>query len=79
MAQECELLKECGFLRKYQNINPFACKGFIKKYCRGPRMPECKRMQYSLEHGTQPSDDMLPTGDILRSVESHQCSTTKTR
>jgi hypothetical protein len=56
MAQECELLLKCGFFKKYQNTNDLACIGFIKTYCRGPKMGECKRLEYQLEHGVPPSE-----------------------
>lgn len=73
---ECELLPKCGFFKKYQSTDEFACIGFISMYCRGPRMAECKRMQYRLEHGTPPPDDMLPTGSTLKSIEGRQPSIT---
>ena len=65
MPQECELLAKCGFFKKYQDIKDLACKGFISRYCRGPRQDECKRKQYRQEHGTPPSDDMMPSGQMM--------------
>ena len=65
MEDECELLKTCGFFKKYQSVKDLACKGFIKLYCKGPRMDECKRKQYRTEHGEPPPDDMLPSGQII--------------
>jgi len=32
------------------------------QYCLGDKMNECKRKEYSKEHGHAPSDDMMPTG-----------------
>ena len=73
MAAECELLEDCGLFKKYQDTNDLACTGFIKVYCRGPKLGECKRMEYYLEHGTLPSDDMLPSGTmIVKKVKRHQ-------
>jgi hypothetical protein len=63
--QECELLDTCGFFIKYQNTLNLACKGFIKSYCKGDLMDECKRKEYRMEHGAPPEDDMLPTGHIV--------------
>ena len=59
---ECELLDTCGFFRKYQNALNLACKGFIKTYCKGDLMDQCKRKEYRMEHGHPPGDDMLPSG-----------------
>jgi hypothetical protein len=65
MNQECELLTKCGFFKKYQTAKDLACKGFIQRYCKGPNMNECKRMQYRKENGTPPSDDMMPNGQMI--------------
>ncbi|MBN2217163.1 MAG: hypothetical protein JW719_07285 [Pirellulales bacterium] len=65
MKDECELLKNCGFFQKYQEVKDLACRGFIRMFCRGPRMEECKRKQYREKHGAPPSDDMLPTGQMV--------------
>ena len=60
--EECELLRDCGFFKKYQAAKDLACKGLIRLYCRGSRMEQCKRKQSRAEHGAPPSDDMLPSG-----------------
>ena len=65
MKQECEILGKCGFFKKYHDIKNLACRGFIRMYCRGPKMDECKRKQYLAEHGHPPDDDMLPSGDPI--------------
>ena len=65
MDQECELLAKCGFFKKYQATKDLACRGFIAQYCRGPQMADCKRLQYRRKHGVPPSDDMLPTGQMV--------------
>lgn len=65
MEKVCDLLDKCGFFKKYQITKEYACKGFIQMYCRGPKMNECKRKEYRLKNGTPPSDDMLPTGQII--------------
>lgn len=62
---ECELLDRCGFFRKHQGSLDLACRGFIKSYCKGPLMDDCKRKAYRQEHGTPPDDDMLPTGQMM--------------
>jgi hypothetical protein len=67
MENECELLNKCGFFRKYQSTKDLACKGFIIKYCKGPQQNECKRMEYRKQHGVPPTDDMMPTGQIISS------------
>ena len=64
---KCELLEKCGFFKKYQNSIDLACKGFIRMYCKGEKMIECKRMDYRKKHGAPPTDDMLPTGQIMSS------------
>ena len=63
--QECELLERCGFFLKPRESLDLACRGFVKSYCRGPLMDECRRKAYRREHGTPPPDDMLPTGQTM--------------
>lgn len=70
MAQECELLSTCGFFKKYQASQNLACQGFIKVYCRGPKIDQCKRKEYRRVHGQPPSDDMMPTGQMM-TEEAH--------
>ena len=61
----CELLGTCGFFSKYQNSLNMACKGFLKTYCEGPKMDECKRKEFRVANGHPPDDDMLPTGQMM--------------
>ena len=65
VAQECENLKQCGFFKKHGGVNDLACNWYIREYCNGPRQDVCKRKQYKLDHGKPPTDDMLPSGQIL--------------
>ena len=62
---DCDLLGTCGFFRKYQDSLDLACRGFIKSYCKGPKMDACARKQYRKEHGAPPDDNMLPTGQMM--------------
>ncbi|TYO95206.1 hypothetical protein EDC39_1226 [Geothermobacter ehrlichii] len=62
---ECELLATCGFFQKYQSSLDMACRGFVKTYCRGEKMDECRRKEYRRQHGKSPHDDMLPTGQMM--------------
>ena len=63
---QCELLEICGFFKKYQAVKDLACRGFIRLYCKGPMMDQCKRKKYREEHGFPPHDDMMPSGhDII--------------
>ena len=66
MAQECELLEQCGFFKKYQESMDMACNAIIKLYCKGPKMDQCKRKEYRKKHGHPPSDDMMPSGYIIK-------------
>ena len=66
MSQDCELLETCGFFKKYQETKELACRGFINQYCKGPKLDECKRKEYRLKNGEPPSDDMMPSGQIIR-------------
>jgi hypothetical protein len=66
MDEECELLSTCGFFRKYNETRDLECEGFIRLYCKGPKMAQCKRKAYLEEHGTPPSDDMLPSGYLFK-------------
>ena len=53
---QCELLDKCGFFLKYRDTLNLACRGFIKTYCEGEKMDECKRKEYRLKHGAPPHD-----------------------
>ncbi len=64
--EECDSLQKCGFFKKYQQTKDLACKGFMAIYCKGAKMDECKRKQFRKEHGKPPSDDMLPTGQMIK-------------
>lgn len=59
---ECENLANCGFFKKYKDTKNLACMGFIRLYCQGSHMNECKRKEYKKAHGTPPDDDMMPNG-----------------
>lgn len=65
MTQECELLSTCGFFKKYQETKNLACRGFIRQYCKGPDIEKCKRKEYRKKHGVPPSDDMMPSGQMI--------------
>ena len=62
---DCEMLPKCGFFKKYQATKDLACKGFIRQFCKGTKMNECKRKEYRKMHGVAPSDDLLPTGVLI--------------
>lgn len=64
--KECELLTRCGFFRKYRLTKDLACKGFMRMYCQGEKQNDCKRKIYRKENGFPPSDDMLPSGQMIR-------------
>ena len=66
MAEVCALLEKCGFFKKYQDTKDLACRGFIASYCKGPKINDCKRLEYRNKHGVPPSDDMLPTGQTIK-------------
>lgn len=65
MDGHCELLETCGFFKKYKVIDDLVCEELIATYCKGPKMNECKRKQYRTDQGLLPSDDMLPTGEMI--------------
>lgn len=65
-VKECELLANCGFFKKHCTTNQLACQGFITMYCKGDKMDQCKRKQYRREHGVPPSENMLPSGQIMK-------------
>jgi hypothetical protein len=62
---ECELLETCGFFKKHQKSLEMECRGFLKTYCHGPGMNECKRKVFRRENGHPPHDDMLPSGQMM--------------
>ena len=66
MAQECEKLETCGFFIKYGEVKDLVCRGFVNQYCKGDKMDQCKRKEYSRILREAPSDDMMPTGHNIR-------------
>ena len=64
MSEQCELLEDCGYFKKYQASKDAVCKGFIQKYCKGQQQKDCKRKAYRKEHGKPPSEDMMPSGHM---------------
>lgn len=66
MLQECELLATCSFFKKYQKTKDLACKGFIIQYCKGAKMDQCKRKEYRKQNGHAPTDDLMPSGQMIR-------------
>ena len=62
---QCELLENCGFFKEYQGTLDLACRGFIKTYCKGPQMNECKRKEYRQAKGTPPIKEMMPNGQTM--------------
>ena len=62
---QCELLEKCSFFIKYRDTLNLACRGFIKTYCEGDKMDECKRKEYRLKHGQPPHEDMMPSGQMV--------------
>lgn len=67
MSTACANLQNCGFFVKYGAKKNLACQGFISMYCKGEKMMECKRMAFKKENGVPPSDDMMPSGQMVRS------------
>ncbi|MDR3424897.1 MAG: hypothetical protein P4M13_07450 [Alphaproteobacteria bacterium] len=62
---DCEHIAICGFFKKYQTTKDLACKGFMQNYCQGSKQGECRRKEYKKAHGTPPSDDMMPSGQMI--------------
>ena len=63
---ECYLLEKCGFFNKYNCSGEINCQEFIKNYCKGENVNNCKRIQYRNHYGITPSDDMMPSGEMMR-------------
>lgn len=63
---ECPNLATCGFVKKYGDSKSLAVKGFVKLYCMTDKQEECVRKAYKAEHGTPPSDDMMPNGAMMK-------------
>ena len=66
MSNKCELLTNCGFFNKYRPVNELACKWFVKEYCLGIKMDECKRKEYRIQTGELPNDDLMPNGQVAK-------------
>jgi hypothetical protein len=63
--KECHMLEKCGFFNKYHNSSEVNCHEFIERYCRGELQNGCKRLQYRNRYGVAPSEDMMPTGEMM--------------
>lgn len=61
----CQFLEGCAFFLKYKERLGGAYDGFVSRYCKGPKLEECKRRQFRLEKGAPPAEDMLPNGAIF--------------
>jgi hypothetical protein len=58
----CENLPYCGFIKKHGEANNLAIQGFVSLYCKGPRLIDCKRLEYIENNGAPPPEDMMPNG-----------------
>ncbi len=65
METKCELLDKCGFFKQYRETKDLACRGFIRMYCTGPKMNECKRKEYRKQYGVPPADNLMPNGTLM--------------
>jgi hypothetical protein len=65
MEESCELLSNCGYFDKYKDSKTTLCQGWIRQFCQGPKMNECKRKMYRHTHGTPPPVDMMPSGHMM--------------
>ena len=65
---KCEFLDGCAFFNKHKEALGSAYDGFVRKYCDGPKMDDCKRRQYRITNGKPPSEDMLPNGTTYRPI-----------
>jgi hypothetical protein len=54
---DCELLETCGFFKKYKSSLEMACRGFLKTYCHGDQMNECKRKEFRKENASVKAAD----------------------
>ena len=73
MNIECELLANCAYFEKYKDSKATLCQGWIRQYCMGPNMDNCKRKLYRKEHHEPPPVDMMPSGHMTPETiqESH--------
>jgi hypothetical protein len=58
----CELIKVCGYFKKYSTSPEKMHQDFAKDYCHADNNVTCARKLYRKEHGKPPVDEMLPTG-----------------
>lgn len=65
MSQKCQHLQNCGFFQKYQSGKNLTCKVFVMRFCEGTEMENCKRKEYRMKHGNPPSDEMMPSGQMM--------------
>ena len=65
---ECRYLHECEFVLRYvAQVKPH-WDDFVSLYCHGDFQDVCKRLQYFMEHGTQPDSGLMPTGQRVPGI-----------
>jgi len=62
MKKGCELKNQCKFFLKYCNRSSNVWQGMINIYCLGDTSYLCERRKYYYETGSQPSENLMPTG-----------------
>jgi hypothetical protein len=68
MPEQCDLLMNCGFFKKYGKTKKLECSNFLKEYCGGFKMNKCRRKQFCEKYGRPPSDDMRPDGHMMNLI-----------
>jgi hypothetical protein len=64
---KCEDYNKCAFIRKYLSSENPVCKGLISMYCQNNINEDCERKMYKKKHGSNPSADLLPSGQKILS------------
>ena len=62
-------LQSVDFSKSTKQPKTWSAKGLLYGIVVDPQMNECMRKKYRQEHGTPPSDDMMPSGKMIAVVK----------
>ena len=66
MAQKCEYLDQCGFVRNFATSLESIKNSWVNLYCADIEVSElCERKKIRIQTGSPPPNNMAPTGKMI--------------
>ena len=62
LKKNCDLKNQCKFYLKYNTRTSNVWRGLINIYCLGSTPYLCERRKHYYETGSQPNENLMPTG-----------------